>query len=281
MEYRGKLKKGTLAKPALEFYRSLYEKHTDAPEAEGWLRIINEDMVKYEVLAADDPFAAFQVKVEELKQALQTELNEDSWIKVSGLSGITEEMDSRSKARILLLSTVRPIFEASKNEKIRDFALGFDVELNHLALEGIDFELEGVLIDGKKINLKDYRGKVVILDYWATWCGPCVGDMPQLKQFYETKGGWCESGKVALIGISVDEDVKALKEFIDKEKLLWLNVSTQLSKDQKLPDSLAKYSINAFPTTLLIDQNGKVVRAGSGLYSIILDIHKLFPVEER
>jgi len=220
----------------------------------------------------DDPFAAFQVKVDELKKTLQTELNKDSWQKVSGLSQIAEEMDSRNKAPRLLLTTVSPIFEAAEEEKIRDWTLGYAIELHYLTLEGVEFELEGVLMDGRKINLKDYRGKVVVLDYWATWCGQCVGDMPVLKQFYENEGGWCKAGKVALIGISVDEDMKALKDFIEKEKLPWSNVSVQLSKEQKLPDSVAKYKINAYPTTILIDQNGKVVRAGSGVYSIVREI---------
>jgi thiol-disulfide isomerase/thioredoxin len=171
------------------------------------------------------------------------------------------------------------VIEASDNEKIRDLADGHDIELNHLALEGVDFELEGVKVEGKKINLKDYRGKVVILDYWATWCGPCIGDMPQLKRFYE--GGWVKDGKVVLIGVSVDEDLDALKQFIEKEKLPWSNVSTKLSKEQNLPDSVAKYKIDAYPTTILIDQTGKVVRAGGGLYSVSREIWKLFPAEEK
>jgi thiol-disulfide isomerase/thioredoxin len=282
IEGSGKIKKGTLMKPALEFCRSLYEKYPDAHEAEGWLRNINNDLVKYEVLTADDPSAAFQVKVEELKQSLKTELNEDSaWQKISGLYGIAQEMDKRKEALIVLLTTIRPVLEASENEKIRDLTLGHAVELNYLALEGVDFELEGITTDGKKINLKDYRGKVVFLDYWSTSCGPCVGDMPNLKRLYETKGGWCESGKVELIGVSVDEDLDALKKFLEKEKITWSNVSIKMSNDQKFPDSAKKYKIDAFPTTILIDQSGKVVRAGGGLYSIIREVGKLLPVEEE
>ncbi|MCL2117985.1 MAG: TlpA family protein disulfide reductase [Planctomycetaceae bacterium] len=278
IEGRGKLKKGTLAKPSLEFYRDLYEKHSDAREAEGYLRNIKNALVKYDILTADDPLAAFQVKVEELKQSLEAELNEDSWLKVSGLSQIADEMDRRNEALRLLYTTVRPVFEASENEKIRDWVLGYDITLNHLALEGVEFELEAVLVDGTKIDLKDYRGKVVVLDYWATWCGPCIGDMPLLKTFYEN---WHRDRDVELIGFSVDDDLDALKAFIEKEQLAWPNVSGKLSQRQNLPDSQSKYNINAYPTTILIDQNGKVVRAGSGLYSIIREVGKLFPVEDE
>ena len=281
LEYRGKLKKGMLVKPALEFYRSLYEKHSDAPQAEGYLRRINNDLVKYEILAADDPFAALKVKVAEMKQSLETELNEDSWQKVSAFQQIAEEMEQRNEALRLVLKTARPIFEASKEEKIRDFALGFNVQLKCLALEDIkEFELEGVLLDGTKINLKDYRGKVVLLNYWATWCGPCLGEIPQLKRFHELEGGWIKTGKVELIGISVDEDLDALKNLIAKEKIQWRNVSEKLSLEQKLPDSRKKYGIDAFPTVILIDQTGKVIRAGD-LHSVIGEIRKLVVAEEN
>jgi peroxiredoxin len=102
-----------------------------------------------------------------------------------------------------------------------------------------------------------------------------------LKQFYESRGGWCESRKVVLIGVSVDEDLDALKKFIEKEKLPWSNISVKMSKEQNLADSGAKYKINSYPTTILIDQTGKVVRAGGGLSSVVREIWKLFPAEER
>jgi thiol-disulfide isomerase/thioredoxin len=264
-------------KPALEYYRDLYEKHPDAHDAKGWLRVINNDLVKYDILTADDPLAAFQVKVEELKQTLEAELDENSWQKVSGLSQIAEEMDCRNEALRLLLKTVRPIFEGSKDEKQRDWVIGYDIQLNHLALEGVEFELEAVLIDGTKIDLKDYRGKVVILDYWHTGCGPCIGEIPTLKTFYKN---WHEERGVELIGISADDDLDVSKAFVEKEQLAWPNASEKLSKEQNLPDSREKYNINAWPTTILIDQNGKVVRAGNGLYSVITQIWKLFPAED-
>ena len=242
--------------------------------------MINNDLVKYEILAADDPFAALKVKVAEMKQSLETELNDDSWQKVSALNQIAKEMEQRNEALRLVLTTAIPIFEASNEEKIRDWALSFDLELKRLALEDIkEFELEGVLLDGTKINLKDYRGKVVLLNYWATWCGPCLGEIPQLKRLHEMEGGWVKTGKVELIGISVDEDLDALKNVIAKEQIQWRNISEKLSLEQNLPDSRKKYGIDAFPTVILIDQSGKVVRAGD-LHSVIGEIRKLLPAEE-
>jgi thiol-disulfide isomerase/thioredoxin len=231
----------------------------------------------YDILTADDPLAAFQVKVNELKQSLEAKLDEDSWQKVSGLHRIANEMDERNTALRTLLITVRPIFEASENEKINDWAISYDVELKNLILEGVEFELEAILLDGSKINLKDYRGKVVVLDYWAAWCGPCIGEIPQLKSFYE---GWHKSRGVELIAFSVDEDLDALKAFVEKEQLPWKNASEKLSKEQNLPDSREKYGIIAYPTMILIDKDGKVVLSGNGLYSISQELWKLHREEE-
>lgn len=277
LERSGKIKKGTLAKPALEFYRALFQKYSDVPEAEGWLRNIDNDLVKYDILTATDPAAAFQAAVEKLKTSLENGLDENSWQKVGGLSQIAEDMDSRNQSLRLLLTTVRPLFAASENEKIRNYALGFNLQLKHLALEGKPFEFEAILLDGQKIDLKDFRGKVVILDYWATSCGPCVGETPMLKTFYKN---WKERG-VELIGFSVDEDLETLKKYVEKESLPWPNASEKLSKERNLPDSRKKYEIDSYPTTILIDQNGNVVRAGSGLYSVIMNVGKLLPPEDK
>ena len=276
LEDEGKLRKGTYAKPALEFYRSLYEKYSDAPDVEWHLGSIGNELIKYDILASENQLLAFQAKVEELKKSLEAELNEDSWQKVGGYIQIAEEMDSRNEATRLLLTTVKPIFEASGNKKLQNFASGHEVMLKRLAIEGLEFEFEAVLLDGKKVNLKDYRGKVVLILYWATWCGPCVNEMPMLKAFYTS---WHNHRGVELISLSVDEDLDAWKAYSAKEELPWLNASEVLSKEQNCPDSREKYDINAFPTIVLIDANGKVVRAGS-FDEIVRCVWKLFP-EER
>ena len=270
----GKIKKGTLVKPALEYYRGLLIKYDDAYDAQGWVRNIDRELEKYEILTADDPLAAFQAKVGELKVSLEAELNDELLEKVFGYYQVAEELECRKDVLLLLLTTVRPIFAASEDEKIRDYVFGFDISLKHLALEGVEFEFEAILMDGTKIDIKDYRGKVVILDYWATWCGPCLGEMPTMKTFYKN---WHEDRSVEVIGFSVDEDLDAWKQYVENENLAWPNASEVLSKEKNLPDSRERYQINAYPTTILIDQNGKVVRAGNGLYSVIMEVGKLFP----
>ena len=270
------VKKGTLVVPMFEYYDTIYRSwDEDFAKQDGygqnWANYYEGEMVKYRILAADDPMAAFREAVKKLKKSLEQELDKDSIQKVWALSAITEDLEQRTETQRLLYQTIRPIFAASSDSEVNDYAIGFDVILHQLALDGEELEFEAVLLDGTKIDLKDYRGKVVLLDYWATWCGPCIGEFPILKQIYK---GWHDKG-FEIIALSVDEDLDALKAMIKKEELPWLNTSEKLSKEQNLPDSREKYKINSYPTSILIGKDGKVVRADAQGYILSQELQKL------
>src|SRR6202162_1733940 len=101
---------------------------------------------------------------------------------------------------------------------------------------------------GKKIELKDFHGKVVLLDFWATWCTGCKKEIPWFEAFesaYNTKG-------FAVVGVSLDEDGwKVLKPFLEEHKIPY----TMLLGD----DAMSKrYGIRNLPDTFLIDRQGRV-----------------------
>lgn len=112
------------------------------------------------------------------------------------------------------------------------------------------FTLEG--FDGKTYSLDDFKGKLVYLDFWATWCGPCRREIPHLKQLKnEYKGK-----PVAFIAISVDDDKEAWEKMVKSEKLdgiqlyapkAWLNETT------------IQYQVVGIPTFVLIDGEGKII----------------------
>ena len=116
-----------------------------------------------------------------------------------------------------------------------------------------NFSLED--LSGKKANLKQYRGKVVFLNFWATWCGPCKEEMLSMEALYQK---FKERGFVFLT-ISVDyEEKKKVKEFIDKH-----HYTFPVLIDSK-GFTLDFYGVKGIPTTLLIDKKGRMVGRAIG-----------------
>lgn len=105
---------------------------------------------------------------------------------------------------------------------------------------------------GKTISLKESLGKVTIVDFWASWCGPCRRENPNVVAIYNE----LHSKGLNIIGVSLDEDPVKWKEAIAKDKLTW----TQVSNLKGWEDPIAKqYKVESIPATFILDQSGKVV----------------------
>lgn len=103
---------------------------------------------------------------------------------------------------------------------------------------------------GKKITHKDFNGKLLMVNFWATWCPPCIEEMPSLNQFAREMSG---SG-LTVLGISVDRNEKAYKTFLEQNKL-----SFSVARDPEETIS-SRYGTFKWPETYVIDRNGKVLQ---------------------
>jgi thiol-disulfide isomerase/thioredoxin len=115
-------------------------------------------------------------------------------------------------------------------------------------------DIKGVTADGAPFDLKQHRGKIVLVDFWATWCGPCVAGLPALKeahQRYQKRG-------FEIVGVNLDEP-KALAEFLAENKLPWVNL-VGVPGAEGIEHPLAEqHGIEKIPTTFLIDREGKLL----------------------
>jgi cytochrome c biogenesis protein CcmG, thiol:disulfide interchange protein DsbE len=119
-------------------------------------------------------------------------------------------------------------------------------KLHLIGSQAPDFTLQD---SERTVSLHDYRGKIVILNLWATWCPPCIGEIPDLELLQKRMGD-----KVTIVAVSYDDTDNAYTQFVREHKLGFLTVH---DRERKLKDL---YQPTGPPETYVIDRSGKVLR---------------------
>jgi thiol-disulfide isomerase/thioredoxin len=143
------------------------------------------------------------------------------------------------------------ILAKSKEPDIAGQARGLEGIIRRLSLPGHPIEYSGNLVDGTPINPAELKGKVVLVDFWATWCGPCKAELPNVLTNYEKY----HSRGFEVVGVSCDSDKDALLKFIDDKKLPW-PIMFQGPGQRSMA---AYYGITGIPTAILTNKKGEVV----------------------
>jgi peroxiredoxin len=123
-----------------------------------------------------------------------------------------------------------------------------------LPREAPTFSIKG--LDGQGISNQSLRGRVVLLDFWATWCTPCLKSMPELQAMHEK---YADRG-LSVVGVSIDEGgVKKVKKFVSSRKLTY-----PIAMDSGKAPAWESFRVKAVPAAFLIDRDGRIVAQWTG-----------------
>jgi thiol-disulfide isomerase/thioredoxin len=155
------------------------------------------------------------------------------------------------------------VLSQNLDKKIRDYGeiLKNGAVRRARLLTGEPVKVAGKTINGKPFDIAQYKGKVIIVDFWATWCGPCLAELPNLKKIYEK---YHDRG-LEIVGVDLDNDGDALAKFLKDNDLPWTilhNSEPKKTEDEKpgfTDPNAEQYGITGIPTIILIDRKGKVI----------------------
>jgi peroxiredoxin len=137
----------------------------------------------------------------------------------------------------------------SDDVKLADDARSELFELRHLGIGRMAPEIEGVALDGQKMKLSDYRGKVVVLTFWGTWCSACMEMVPDERTLVERMSG----KPFALVGVNSDDDLTKVKRSAEKEHITWPSF-----RDGNSGPIAKAWNVQSWPAVYVLDREGVI-----------------------
>ena len=223
-------------------------------------RILSDSLNKaYEILRAENP-----ENKDSLGMALQQiytdgmELYASDFIKnnLSSLVSLSATKFINQQAELTLLNTLRDTLAKKypENRYVKDYITLLN-ELNELPPNSMCPEIKETTPDGKTISLSSFRGKIVLIDFWASWCAPCRRENPYVVDLYNKY----KEKDFEIFGVSLDDNVEAWKKAIEKDGLTWPQVSDLKKWESRV---VKDFHIEAIPYSVLIDREGKIIAKG-------------------
>jgi thiol-disulfide isomerase/thioredoxin len=149
------------------------------------------------------------------------------------------------KARVMLQEiTNSPV----ASDEMKQSAAG---ELKKLDFVGKPIDLHFTALDGREVDVSKMKGKVVLIDFWATWCAPCVGEVPQVKEAYDKN----HPKGFEIVGVSLDQEKASLTEFVAGHKMDWPQYFETQGGENKFA---GQFGITSIPAMWLVDKKGNL-----------------------
>lgn len=247
---------------------------------EAQLGALQESRLNDPALSEDEKFNLRAQKIAKMLIA-QDSTNRETILATAekAVQTLQQEFPKRNETYELLLMVAQGYLESGNIEKARavvenviksasgDAKEQAQASLRKLNRLGNRLEFDFTGLSGKQISFKNYSGKVVLVDFWATWCVPCRAALPELKEIhakYRSRG-------FEIVGVSFDKDKGVLEKFIADENIAWPQYFDGLGWENKMGQ---EFEINSIPTVWLVDKKGNL-RDLNGRQSLDAKIERL------
>ncbi len=256
-----------------------FEKANMPKEARQALRMVLSDKLGFAVVRGPKEL---EKVIDKVKDFFKSGSADESLIGLAVNAGRAAESSGSSELAVDTYRELGKILAEQKDPKVVDMAGKLVGAARRLGLKDNNMLIEGTTLEGKPLDWSKYSGKVVLIDFWATWCGPCRAELPNVKKNYEA---YHDRG-FEVIGVSLDQKRDDLDKFMEKEKLPWTIVTDDSWNKEKsapgdgsklVPGQLANYyGVFGIPTLILLGRDGKAISLNARGEALTHELEKAF-----
>ena len=166
--------------------------------------------------------------------------------------------DDSDKATVLLKQLQKDFPKTKQGKQVDEILANFERQkeaekIRRALVVGSKFpDFNEKDVNGKPISVANHKGKVVLVDFWATWCGPCVRELPTVLEAYRKH----HANGFEIVGISLDQSMEKLKDFTKEQGMTWQQFFDGKVWQNKLAQ---QYGVNSIPATYLLDKDGVII----------------------